>query len=528
MRGDTLEPNRILVYLVAAWSVASLVRLVRGGAGRSRGWIAVNACVLAAMGATYLTLPGLEGYVGLGVWGTLYLAPALGSRRMGRLILAGRYDAAERTARVLAWLHPADGWRQQPRLIHAMALAARGRTDEAARALAEVGPGGTVISRSAAMQLLKLQGRWAELRDMLAADLEREAVRRDRVSAGLYVRALGETGDVARMVDAFAGLRPFIESSPPGNRAMARMVVLAFAGRVAAVERLLGGALAALKSYAGDYWLGTAALAAGKSDEALARLELALTSTDELAKAAVHRRLADPPPVAEGALGPEALEVIDRLERDCAEEERYGTGAVAGAARPYATYALVTANLAYYGAEIAFGGAEDIVALYRLGALMREAVVDDGQWWRVAASAFLHAGGTHLALNMFALVVLGPFVERVLGAARFAAVYVAAGLGAAGLYLLLAGEGELAVGASGCIMGLVGATAAILLRGWWSERARVARKRLVWIGVIVAVQVVFDICTPVVSMSMHTAGLVTGFAAGMALFRPSPTEPDDA
>jgi rhomboid protease GluP len=525
-----LETNRILFFLVAVWTVASLVRLVRGGARRSRGWIAVNAFVLGAMGTTRFALPGLEGFVGLGVWGTLYLAPALGSRRMGRLILAGRYDAAERTARVLAWLHPADGWRQQPRLVRAMALAARGRTDEAAAALAEFGPDGTVISRSAAIQLLKLQGRWDELRDMLGADLGREAVRRDRVAAGVYVRALGETGDPAGMVEAFAGLRPFIEASPAGNRAMARMVILAFAGRVAAVERLLGGPLSALKEYAGEFWLGTAALAAGKSEEGLARLELALESDsmDELGRAAVRRRLADPPPVAEGALSPEAVAVIDRLERDCAEEERYGTGAVAGAARPYGTYALLAANLAYYGAEIALGGGEDIIALFRLGALMREAVVDDGQWWRVAASAFLHAGGTHLALNMFALLVLGPFVERVLGAARFAAVYVAAGLGAAGLYLLLAGEGELAVGASGCIMGLVGATAAILLRGWWSERARVARKRLVWIGVIVAVQVAFDILTPVVSMSMHTAGLVTGFAAGMALFRPGATEPDDA
>ncbi|MHC4253054.1 MAG: rhomboid family intramembrane serine protease [Planctomycetota bacterium] len=517
-----MEPNRILVFIVAAWCTVAIVRLARLPLRQSRGWIAVNVLVLAAMGVTHLAWRGREGAVGAALWGTLYFLPLLGARRLGKLMLAGRYESAESLARVLKWLHPADGWREQPRLVRAMALAAQGRTDEAARVFAELGKGGAPLSRAAAIQVLKLQGRWAELRDMLAADLEREDVRRDRVSAGHYVRALGETGDPEAMLEAFARLRPFIESSGAANRTMARLVVLAFAGRVEAAERLLGGPLRALKGHAGEYWLGTAALAAGRRDEGLARLELALSSADGLTKAAIGRRLAEPPPAAEAALTPVALETLECIERDCAEEERYGAGAVAGAARPYAVYALLAANLAYYAAEVALGGGENPLALYRLGALVADDVLVRGEWWRVPASAFLHWGGTHLALNMFALLVLGPFVERVLGAARFAAVYVAAGLGAAGFYLMLAAGRplELAVGASGCIMGLVGATGAVLLRGWWSEGARVARKRLAWVGVIVAVQVAFDILTPEVSMSMHSAGLVAGFAAGVALFRP--------
>ncbi|MHC5056968.1 MAG: rhomboid family intramembrane serine protease [Planctomycetota bacterium] len=524
-----MEPNRILVFIVAAWCTVAIVRLARLSLRRYLGWVAVNVFVLVAMGVAHLAWPGREGGVGAALWGTLYLAPLLGARRLGKLMLAGRYDAAERLARVLKWIHPADGWREQPRLVRAMALAARGRTDEAAREFAEIGSGGKPIGRAAAIQVLKLQGRWAELRDMLAADLERGDVRRDRVSAGYYVRALGETGDVEAMLEAFARLRPFIESSGAANRTMARLVVLAFAGRVEAAERLLGGPLSGLNPHAREFWLGTAALAASRRDEGLARLELALASADGLTKAAIGRRLAEPPPVAEGALTPAALETLEQVERDCSEEERYGTGAVAGAARPYAVYALLAANLAYYAAEVALGGGEDKFALYRLGALVAEDVVKGGEWWRVAASAFLHAGGVHLALNMFALLVLGPFVERSLGAVRFAAVYVAAGLGAAGFHLMLASgrAPQLVVGASGCIMGLVGATGAVLLRGWWSEGARVARRRLAWVCVIVAVQVAFDILTPEVSMSMHSAGLVAGFAAGLALYRPA-RGPSDA
>jgi len=61
-------------------------------------------------------------------------------------------------------------------------------------------------------------------------------------------------------------------------------------------------------------------------------------------------------------------------------------------------------------------------------------------------------------------------------------------------------------------MGLVGGTAAVLLRGWRRERARVAARRLTLLVFVIAFQVVFDLATPQVSFTAHFGGVVIGFA----------------
>jgi rhomboid protease GluP len=68
------------------------------------------------------------------------------------------------------------------------------------------------------------------------------------------------------------------------------------------------------------------------------------------------------------------------------------------------------------------------------------------------------------------------------------------------------------VGASGCIMGVVGTWTGFLLR---HRHAPLARQRLRNIFVIVLLQLAFDLVTPRVSMSAHLGGLFTGFILGL-------------
>ena len=102
-------------------------------------------------------------------------------------------------------------------------------------------------------------------------------------------------------------------------------------------------------------------------------------------------------------------------------------------------------------------------------------------------------------MNMLALWLLGPFVEFALGFRRFLLVYLLAGVGSMGVVMRFASGpagGQLTVGASGCIMGLVGATGALTLRGWLREKALSARKRLGATFLIVAMQTAFDFSHP--------------------------------
>jgi rhomboid protease GluP len=74
-------------------------------------------------------------------------------------------------------------------------------------------------------------------------------------------------------------------------------------------------------------------------------------------------------------------------------------------------------------------------------------------------------------------------------------------------------QDQIVVGASGSIMGIVGGTVAVFLRGWAMERARIAARRLVALVFVIAFQVVFDLATPQVSFTAHLGGALIGFAA---------------
>ena len=179
---------------------------------------------------------------------------------------------------------------------------------------------------------------------------------------------------------------------------------------------------------------------------------------------------------------------------------------------------FVVANIIVFLIEIFRHAADNPDLLHRLGALDVQSVVLNHQYWRLLTALFLHYDIVHLGFNLFALYVLGPSLERTLGTFRFALCYLLSGLGSsAGVIILtlmrIARPGEL-VGASGCIMGIVGAWAGFLLRHRHAPRAR---QRLMNIAMIVAIQTAFDLATPQISLAAHLCGLLTGLVVGLLL-----------
>jgi len=87
-----------------------------------------------------------------------------------------------------------------------------------------------------------------------------------------------------------------------------------------------------------------------------------------------------------------------------------------------------------------------------------------GQLWRLVTSQYLHAGQMHIILNMIGLYFLGQALERVWGNKKFLVIYTISGI-CGNLLLMAAGivgwinPDVPAVGASGCILGLLGAAA---------------------------------------------------------------------
>jgi membrane associated rhomboid family serine protease len=186
--------------------------------------------------------------------------------------------------------------------------------------------------------------------------------------------------------------------------------------------------------------------------------------------------------------------------------------------RSWVVVGLIIVNCIVFAIEGT--GSTDPIRLSRLGALDPILVIWGHQYWRLFTALFLHYGALHLLFNLFALYVLGPPLERAIGSVRFLFCYLVSGLGSsAGVVFLtsirLVHNGQL-VGASGCVMGIVGAWAGFLLR---NRHLPGAGTRLKNIATIVVVQFIFDISTPQVSMSAHLCGLATGFFLGLLIGR---------
>jgi membrane associated rhomboid family serine protease len=86
------------------------------------------------------------------------------------------------------------------------------------------------------------------------------------------------------------------------------------------------------------------------------------------------------------------------------------------------------------------------------------------QYYRAFTAMFLHANFQHILFNMIALLIVGPAVEVLLGRARFLALYLLAGLAGSVASYLLSPANILGLGASGAIMGVMGAYVVIGLR----------------------------------------------------------------
>jgi membrane associated rhomboid family serine protease len=121
------------------------------------------------------------------------------------------------------------------------------------------------------------------------------------------------------------------------------------------------------------------------------------------------------------------------------------------AVEPIAAYALIAINVAvYFGAKTTATAYGDLA--------LAAPLVQQGDWWRLVTSGFMHDPNNilHLLFNMYALFWLGRMLEPALGHARFLGIYFASLL-CGSLGVVLVEPNTLAVGASGAIFGLFGA-----------------------------------------------------------------------
>lgn len=200
----------------------------------------------------------------------------------------------------------------------------------------------------------------------------------------------------------------------------------------------------------------------------------------------------------DATVGQHCVECV-RADRRPTPRARTHFGGRPRSGAPALTYALIGANVAAFVLQTASAGLESHLTLW-------PPAVADGELYRLATSAFLHYGLTHLLLNMWALYVVGPPLEMWLGRLRFGALYALSALGGSVLAYLLAPLNTATAGASGAVFGLFGATFVVLRRLDLDYR---------WVVAVIVVNLAFTLVVPMISSQSiswqaHLGGLVTG------------------
>ncbi len=184
------------------------------------------------------------------------------------------------------------------------------------------------------------------------------------------------------------------------------------------------------------------------------------------------------------------------------------------------TTAMLAANLLMFGVSwLALssqgeGGGLSILmgmqgeALYRLGFSSPYGIFVQHEWFRLITAMFLHGGLLHIGFNMMALLQLGPALEELYGSARYLFVYVLTGSFGFLASAFLGHNNSL--GASGALLGLVGAILAVTTRRGGTYM-RALRSRLIS-------SVVLLFALGFMGMGIdnyaHFGGLAVGFGLG--------------
>ena len=155
----------------------------------------------------------------------------------------------------------------------------------------------------------------------------------------------------------------------------------------------------------------------------------------------------------------------------------------APARRPYLTLALILLLVAIFVAE-GWSGVGPLSALTAnpdalaaVGGVVAEAVWRKHEYWRLFSGPLMHANAPQLLVNGIVLYVAGRELERHLGRGWLALLFAAGALGgAAASAAALFGAPVVSVGASGAIMGLIGALFALAGRLEPQGRKRLRRQ----------------------------------------------------
>ena len=192
----------------------------------------------------------------------------------------------------------------------------------------------------------------------------------------------------------------------------------------------------------------------------------------------------------------------------------------------YINMLLIAVNVLYFiFLEIA-GSSENTVFMIQHGAMYEPLVTENGEYYRLLTSIFMHFGISHIVNNMLMLFILGDNLERALGHIKYLFFYLICGVGAniASMAVnVMQKELVVSAGASGAIFGVIGG----LLYAVAVNHGRLEDLSTRQLAVVVLCSLYFGFTSGGVDNVAHIAGLLIGIVMAVLLYRkPKPVYED--
>ena len=195
---------------------------------------------------------------------------------------------------------------------------------------------------------------------------------------------------------------------------------------------------------------------------------------------------------------------------------------------PWVTYAVIAVTVGIGLAQLSIVAAPVSGAGQGCGATatdpftqlfcLDKGLVAAGQWYRLLSVVLVHLGLIHLGFNMYALLIVGPMVERMFGHGLWVVMYLVTAAAASVLSYIILPNVD-AVGASGAIFGLFG----VLGTSLWFYRPMIPQARGLarQIAILVVINLVLDVGLDAggvgIDIFAHIGGLLAGIWLGLAI-----------
>lgn len=187
--------------------------------------------------------------------------------------------------------------------------------------------------------------------------------------------------------------------------------------------------------------------------------------------------------------------------------------------KAYVNSTIIVLNILYFlYLEIA-GSSLNNVFMIKQGAMYAPLVLQQGQYYRLLTSVFMHFGINHLLNNMLVLFILGDNLERALGKVKYLIFYLLCGVGANLISLMFhlgeQGNYVVAAGASGAIFGVVGG----LIYAVAVNKGRLEDLSSHQLVILVLFTLYHGFTSAGVDNAAHVGGLICGILLGIILYK---------